>query len=103
VWPVEGYPDRPGWSWLVLGAAEITVEDTGDRVAGNVLEGRVHREQVRCALPGTAPAQALTTGYNAGMAVSAGLTLLALLIAVTVIRAPQPIPNPSQHVPVRSR
>ncbi len=40
------------------------------------------------ALSGTGRAQALTTGYDAGMGVAAGLTLLALLLAVTVIRAP---------------
>ena len=40
------------------------------------------------ALSGTVRAQALTTGYDAGLGVDAGLTLLALLLAVTVIRAP---------------
>jgi hypothetical protein len=33
-------------------------------------------------------AQALTTGYDVGLGVATGLTLLALLLAVTVIRAP---------------
>ena len=40
------------------------------------------------ALTGPVRAQALTTGYDAGLGVAAGLTLLALLLAVTVIRAP---------------
>jgi hypothetical protein len=35
-------------------------------------------------LAGTASQQALVTGYNAGMAVAAGLTLAALLVAVMV-------------------
>ena len=39
-------------------------------------------------LSGTARALALTSGYDAGMGVAAGLTLVALLLAVTVIRAP---------------
>jgi hypothetical protein len=47
-------------------------------------------------LTGTSRPQALTTGYNVGMAIAAGLTLLALLIAVTVIRAPRRGPRPVQ-------
>jgi hypothetical protein len=54
-------------------------------------------------LHGTAPAQALTTGYNAGMAVAAGLTLMALLLAVTVIRSPQSSPAPRQPVLARKQ
>jgi len=40
------------------------------------------------ALSGTVRAQALTSGYDVGMGVAAGLTLVALLLAVTVIRVP---------------
>jgi len=36
--------------------------------------------------------QALTSGYNLAMAVAAGLTLLASVIAATVIRASRPAP-----------
>jgi EmrB/QacA subfamily drug resistance transporter len=45
----------------------------------------------------TAPAQDLTDGYNAGMAVAAVLTLLAAVIAVTVIRAPRPAGSQMTH------
>jgi EmrB/QacA subfamily drug resistance transporter len=41
-------------------------------------------------MTGTGPSQALVTGYDAGMAVAAGLTVIALLAAVTVVRAPRP-------------
>lgn len=34
--------------------------------------------------------QALTTGYDVGMAVSAGFTLIAVLLAITVTRRPRP-------------
>jgi hypothetical protein len=54
-------------------------------------------------LPRTAPAQALTTGYNAGMAISAALALLTLLLAVTAIRSPKPSPVASQPVPAHNR
>jgi hypothetical protein len=36
--------------------------------------------------------QALTSGYNLAMAVAAGLTLLASVIAATVIRVRRPAP-----------
>ncbi|HEY2442654.1 MAG TPA: MFS transporter [Streptosporangiaceae bacterium] len=52
-------------------------------------------------LHGTAPAQALTTGYDAGMGVAAGLTLLALLLAVTAIRSPQHS-SPGQETPAKT-
>jgi EmrB/QacA subfamily drug resistance transporter len=42
-------------------------------------------------LRGTTPHQALTTGYNAGLGTAAGLTCVALLLAVAVIRAPKKI------------
>jgi uncharacterized membrane protein YozB (DUF420 family) len=54
-------------------------------------------------LPRTAPAQALTTGYNAGMAIAAALALLALLLAVTAIRSPKPSPVASQPVLAHNR
>jgi hypothetical protein len=54
-------------------------------------------------VPRTAPARALTTGYNAGMAISAALALLTLLLAVTAIRSPKPSPVASQPVPAHNR
>lgn len=49
------------------------------------------------ALAATARARALTDGYDAGMAVAAALTLLAAVIAVTVIRTPRPAPSRITH------
>jgi hypothetical protein len=49
---------------------------------------------VTASLIRTAAPQALTAGYDAGMAVSAGITLIAVLLAVTVIRAPRPADEP---------
>lgn len=69
-----------------------TSQQAGGALGLAVISGAA--ASVTASLIRTAAPQALTAGYDAGMAVSAGITLIAVLLAVTVIRSPRPAGEP---------
>jgi predicted MFS family arabinose efflux permease len=86
-----GVPQR--YAGLASGLI-TTSQQMGGALGVAVISGTA--ASVTASLTHDTPPQALTSSYDAGMAVSAGFTLLAVLVAVIVIRSPARV-RTAQH------
>lgn len=83
----------PRYAGLASGLI-TTSQQMGGALGVAVISGTA--SSVTSSLTRDTPLQALASGYDAGMAVGAGFTLLAVLLAVVVIRSPARVPVPQQ-------